>query len=83
MYMCHNSSACHTYVMWAELGHGHFSSGKRNEGAIAHQHLERSNHWKHYTCFKKEVCTRIQSSDNGIATTVAKSKTNLLERSPP
>ena len=22
--MCHNSSACHAYVMWAELGHYHF-----------------------------------------------------------
>ena len=22
--MCHNSSACHTYVMWVELGHCHF-----------------------------------------------------------
>ena len=22
--MCHNSSTCHTYVMWAELGHCHF-----------------------------------------------------------
>ena len=22
-YMCHNSSACHAYVMWAELGHSH------------------------------------------------------------
>ena len=20
--MCHNKSACHAYVMWAELGHG-------------------------------------------------------------
>ena len=23
-YVCHNSSACHIYVMWAELGHSHF-----------------------------------------------------------
>ena len=23
-YVCHNSSACHTYVTWAELGHCHF-----------------------------------------------------------
>ena len=23
-YVCHNSSACHTYVMWVELGHCHF-----------------------------------------------------------
>ena len=23
-YVCHNSSACHAYVMWAELGHYHF-----------------------------------------------------------
>ena len=23
-YMWHNSSACHAYVMWAELGHSHF-----------------------------------------------------------
>ena len=23
-YVCHNSSACHTYVMWEELGHSHF-----------------------------------------------------------
>ena len=23
-YVCHNSSACHAYVMWAELGHCHF-----------------------------------------------------------
>ena len=23
--MCHNSSACYAYVMWAELGHCHFS----------------------------------------------------------
>ena len=22
--MCHNSSPCHTYVMWAELGHYNF-----------------------------------------------------------
>ena len=22
--MCHNSSACYTYVMWVELGHCHF-----------------------------------------------------------
>ena len=22
--MCHNSSACHAYVMWEELGHCHF-----------------------------------------------------------
>ena len=22
--MCHNSSACHTYIMWAELGHCYF-----------------------------------------------------------
>ena len=24
MYLCHNSSTCHAYVMWAELGHCHF-----------------------------------------------------------
>ena len=24
-YVCHNNSACHVYVMWAELGHSHFS----------------------------------------------------------
>ena len=23
-YVCHNSSACHAYVMWAELVHYHF-----------------------------------------------------------
>ena len=23
-YVCHISSACHLYVMWAELGHSHF-----------------------------------------------------------
>ena len=23
-YVCHNSSACHVYVMWTELGHSHF-----------------------------------------------------------
>ena len=23
--MCYNSSACHLYVMWAELGHSNFS----------------------------------------------------------
>ena len=23
-YVCHNSSACHVYVIWAELGHCHF-----------------------------------------------------------
>ena len=23
-YVCHISSACHVYVMWAELGHSHF-----------------------------------------------------------
>ena len=23
-FMCHNSSACHAYVMWGELGHCHF-----------------------------------------------------------
>ena len=23
-YVCHKSSACHIYVMWAELGHCHF-----------------------------------------------------------
>ena len=22
--MCHISSACHAYIMWAELGHCHF-----------------------------------------------------------
>ena len=22
--MCHNSSACHAYIMWAKLGHSHF-----------------------------------------------------------
>ena len=22
--MCHNSSKCHAYAMWAELGHSHF-----------------------------------------------------------
>ena len=22
--MCHNSSTCHAYIMWAELGHSHF-----------------------------------------------------------
>ena len=22
--MCHNSSACHAYIMWAEFGHYHF-----------------------------------------------------------
>ena len=22
--MCHNSSTCHVYIMWAELGHSHF-----------------------------------------------------------
>ena len=22
--MCHNSSTCHAYVMWAEIGHCHF-----------------------------------------------------------
>ena len=22
--MCHNSSACHAYVMWAELGHSYY-----------------------------------------------------------
>ena len=22
--MCHNSSACHAYIMWAELGYSHF-----------------------------------------------------------
>ena len=24
VYVCHNSSTCHVYVMWAELGHSHF-----------------------------------------------------------
>ena len=24
LYMCHNSSACHIYIMWVELGHCHF-----------------------------------------------------------
>ena len=23
-YVCHIGSACHAYVMWAELGHSHF-----------------------------------------------------------
>ena len=23
-YICHNSSACHIYLIWAELGHSHF-----------------------------------------------------------
>ena len=23
-YVCHISSACHVYVIWAELGHSHF-----------------------------------------------------------
>ena len=22
--MCHNSSTCHAYMIWAELGHSHF-----------------------------------------------------------
>ena len=22
--MCHNNSACHAYIMWAEFGHCHF-----------------------------------------------------------
>ena len=22
--MCHNRSACHVYIMWAELGHSYF-----------------------------------------------------------
>ena len=25
--MCHNSSACHAYEMWVELGHCHFCLG--------------------------------------------------------
>ena len=24
-YVCHNSSTCHVYVMWAKLSHSHFS----------------------------------------------------------
>ena len=24
VYVCHNSSACHAYIMWVELGHCHF-----------------------------------------------------------
>ena len=23
-YVCHSSSSCHAYVMWAEFGHSHF-----------------------------------------------------------
>ena len=26
-YVCHNSSACHAYIMWAELGHSKFFYG--------------------------------------------------------
>ena len=26
--MCHNSSACHVYVMWVELGHSHKQCGQ-------------------------------------------------------
>ena len=28
-YVCHNSSACHAYVLWAELGHSHFCLGTK------------------------------------------------------
>ena len=32
MYMWHNSSACHTYAMWAELGHSHLLLGNHIVG---------------------------------------------------
>ena len=28
--MCHNSSTCQVYILWVELGHSHFSSGKQH-----------------------------------------------------
>ena len=33
-----NSSTCHAYVIWAELGHCHFLY-------ICVSHFKRSNHW--------------------------------------
>ena len=29
VYVYHNSSACHAYVLWAELGHSLFLYGKK------------------------------------------------------
>ena len=37
-----NSSACHAYVMWAELGHCHFLY------FIRASPFKRSNHWKRH-----------------------------------
>ena len=35
--VCHNSSACHAYMLWAELGHNHFCMGKCNVGGFMRQ----------------------------------------------
>ena len=48
-YVFHNSSACHVYVMWAELGHSHFLY-------ICASRFKCSNQWKrhgHKKCFKR------------------------------
>ena len=50
-YVCHNSSACHAYVMWAELGHCHF--------LLCASSFKRGSQWKrhrHYKCFKLKLC---------------------------
>ena len=36
MYVCHNGSACHAYVFWAELDHSHYCLGKCNVGGFTH-----------------------------------------------
>ena len=58
-YMCHNSSAYNAYVLWVELGHGHFCLGKCNVGGFMRRSIIKcSIHWKRaLTCFNREVCT--------------------------
>ena len=66
--MCHKSSTCQAYIMWAELGHSLFF----NVPAISNDVV---NHWKrhrHEKVFKMELRTSsIQHSLYGT-TTVAK-----------
>ena len=37
MYVWHNSSACHTYILWTELDHSHFCMGKHSMGGFTCQ----------------------------------------------
>ena len=67
-YVCHNSSACHAYVMWAELGHCHLLYVPVVSIAVTTGN-------RHNKCIKWNRALRfvfsIQSSVYG-ATTVAK-----------